>query len=114
MRGIFRKRPCFHRYEYILDVRILLNYFDSLSANEQLSLKILSKNAVTLLALLTAQRIQTLHLLCLADIVLNDSECRIVIRTLLKQTKPGIHQKEIVLPVYPGNKKLCVVANLQV
>ena len=109
LRGVFVMRPSFPRYQSIWDASVVLRSFDSMESNSQLSLRHLSYKAVTLLALLTAQRVQTLHVLMLDDIVLTDTECHIAVRRLLKQTRPGRHLSEIVLPAFPSNKNVCVV-----
>ena len=65
---------------------------------------------VTLLTLVRAKRIQTLHLLSISNNV-----CLIAFRSLLEHNRPGIHQpcSCITLLSYSQYVKLCVVSALQ-
>ncbi|XP_038062756.1 uncharacterized protein LOC119733242 [Patiria miniata] len=112
MKGVFNCRPSFPRYKTIWDVGVLLNFLKSLGSTNELSLKLLSKKVVTLLALVTAQRIQTLHLICIDDVLISDKECHLRIGSLLKQSRPGVHQADLVLPIFSENPDLCIVTNL--
>lgn len=62
-RGIFKLRPKKPKYEEVWDPCIVLNYLSTLYPNTSLSLEVLTKKMVTLLALVTAHRVQTLSLI---------------------------------------------------
>ena len=61
-----------------------------------------------LFLLLTAQRCQTLHLVCINDIRIKPDSVVVSTPHLLKQTKPGHHLSDIILRSYPTNSNLCI------
>ena len=63
MRGVFNMRPTLPRYKEIWDVSKVLLYLKSLPPVKQLTLKMLTLKLVMLIALVTAARGQSLHLL---------------------------------------------------
>lgn len=88
---------------------MLLNFLKSQSAVEKLDLKMLTFKTVTLLTLLSAQRIQTVHLLDIRNVDLSESIVKISVGDKLKQTRPGYHPHELEFPAYPPHKNLCPV-----
>ncbi|MES9879302.1 MAG: tyrosine-type recombinase/integrase [Sedimenticola sp.] len=108
MRGVFNKRPSLPKYASIWDPDIVLQYFVSLG--EELTLLQLSQKVCILLAILTGQRGQFIHLLNVEDIQILHDKLYITIPRLLKQSRPGYHQENIVLSEYPSDRKLCVVS----
>ena len=71
------------------DVGILLNYFKEQKPNIDLSLKDLTLKLCALLLLATAQRIQTVHLICLSGVEFKKEECVLYIMDKVKHTRPG-------------------------
>ena len=61
MKGVFQEKPSLPRYTVTWDPALLLNFLKSQSPVEKLDLKMLTFKTVTLLTLLSAQRIQTVH-----------------------------------------------------
>ena len=80
---------------------------------ERLTLKELSSKLVTLLAILSGQRCQTLHCLSLEHMTLTDHKCVFRINTLIKQSRSGKHLAPIELLGYEGNPSLCVLHTLK-
>ena len=64
---------------------------------------------VTLLTLLSAQRIQTVHLLDIRNVDLSESIVKISVGDKLKQNRPGYHLHELEFPAYFPDKSLCPV-----
>ena len=60
MKGIFHVRPPKPRYEFIWDTELVLNFLKNLNPSE-ISLKLLTLKTVTLLTLLSGQRVSTIH-----------------------------------------------------
>ena len=60
LKGVFRLRPPKRRYNFIWEPKVLLDYLESLGENRNLSLMDLSIKTASLLALITAHRLQTL------------------------------------------------------
>ena len=63
MKGVARNRPTLPRYQCIWDVNVVFNMFRQQPLARYLSLYDLTLRTVTLLALVSAQRCQSLHLL---------------------------------------------------
>ena len=63
MRGVSRERPTMPRYQYIWDVNVVFDMFRIQPFAQFLSLYDLTLRTVTLLALVSAQRSQTIHIL---------------------------------------------------
>lgn len=78
-KGIFRIKPVFPKYSTTWDPSVVLEYLSRFYPNNTLSLEILSKKLVVLLALATGQRSQTLSLIKLSNIVINDAKIIITI-----------------------------------
>ncbi|XP_021365911.1 uncharacterized protein LOC110458506 [Mizuhopecten yessoensis] len=113
MKGIFHARPALPRYSTTWSVSLVLQYIQTLSPVHTISLRFLSLKLVMLLALLTGQRCQTLHLIDIRNITVTESQVTIVIGDLLKQSKPGRHLPPIVLCAFPTDSSLCVVTVLK-
>lgn len=108
MRGVFVLRPALPRYNVTWDVNIVLKYLKSLSPLSSLSLLQLSHKLVMLLALLSGQRGQTLHLIDIRNIHFQENSVKIVIGDTLKTSNAKTHLGEIELMKYDVDKDLCV------
>lgn len=108
MRGVFNLKPPLPRYEEIWDVKPVLNLLRSWSPCKVLSLKKLTIKLVVLLALVTAQRVQTLQLLSIENMKCHNEKVVFFITDLLKQSRPGHLGATIELFGYPTDRKLCV------
>lgn len=86
MKGIFEIKPNLPRYNCTWNVDKVLLYLKTLSPLEDLSLLQLSRKLVTLLALGTGQRCQTLYLMDLRNIEACDVYIKVRIGDLLKQS----------------------------
>ena len=112
MRGIFNLRPSLPKYTHIWDVNLVFAHLKTYRTADQISLKYLTLKTVTLLALLTAQRCQTLHKLNLSTLQILPGRVRLSITTPLKTTRPGKHLDPIELRAYPDDPSLCIVEHL--
>ncbi len=79
----------------------MLRYFVSLG--DELTLLQLAQKVCMLLAILTGQRGQFIHLLRVEDIQIIHDNMHITIPGLLKQSRPGFHQENIILRAYLRN-----------
>ncbi|CAC5410279.1 unnamed protein product [Mytilus coruscus] len=113
LKGIFNLKPSLPRYQRTWDVEVVLKYLKTLTPVYMLSLRVLSYKLVTLLLLLTGQRLQTIHSLDLDDITVTDSNISIDVRSLLKCSKPGRHLQPIELPAFIEDNSLCIVTVLK-
>ena len=112
MKGVFNARPSLPRYASIWDPDVVLRYLSRLAPSRRIPLKTLTRKVATLLALLTVQRVRTLHLIRLKNISVTDDYVQIVIDAKLKTSRPGFHLEPIVLKKYNVNKHLCIVRYL--
>ena len=111
MKGVFEKRPSLPRNNVTWDTSVVLNYLRTLSPLAKLTLKMLTLKTVTLVALLSAQRAQTIHLLSLEHMTASSSY-KFRIPHPIKTTKPGKHIQELELAAYPEDETLCIVTTL--
>ena len=111
MKGVFEIRPSLPRYNCTWNTDFVLKYLKSLSPLENLSLihVQLSKKLVTLFALTTGQRAQTLHVFDTRNIDSSSAQLKIRIGDLLKQSTPSNHLSELFISEYVVDKDLCVV-----
>lgn len=111
MKGIFQSRPPLPRYCKTWDVNLVLQYIGSMGNSQELSLKDLTLKLVMLVALTTAQRGQSLHLLDTQNMVQEETAYTFMLNSNLKQSKPGRSTSELVIKLnaYPHDRNLCVV-----
>ena len=113
LKGVYTKRPPTPRYEYIWDVRIVLNYLRKQSPASSLNLKQLTLKLVMLIALVTAQRSQSIHKLRLDEMQFKGSTAVFQITGLIKQSRPGRTGLTVRLPAYPADRRICVYTYLK-
>lgn len=115
LKGIFNANPPKPRYQSTWEVSRVLDYLCSMAENYQLSLFHLSQKLVSLVALVTAQRTQTLNHLDISFMHISDDRAVFQVMDVLKTTTPkkGIAKQIVELPSFPSNKKLCVLLTLK-
>lgn len=106
LKGVYRLRPPAPKYQNTWDPTTVLTFLNQ-SPNESLSLKDLSHKTITLLALASAQRIQTLSLIKIKNIIFETEKLIIKIEDLIKTSKPGLSSPLIVLPFIKENPNIC-------
>ena len=115
MKGVFEQRPSLPRYQETWDVSLVLDLLRSWVPLNTISMKKLTLKLSMLIALTTAQRCQTLHLIKINDIVIQDTGSIIVyIGDKVKQSKPGLKQIKLWLPKCSEDKNNCVATTMQV
>jgi hypothetical protein len=112
LKGVFEQRPPTARYSVAWDVNKVLLYLKKLAPCSKLSLRELTLKLTMLLALVTAQRLQTLQGL---DINCLTKGRSFVFRfpVPLKQQKPGQKAPCVELHPYPPDRRLCVITVLR-
>ena len=109
LKGIFKLRPSLPKYTSTYDPDIILDYINELPANNQLNLELLTKKLVTLLALLSGQRCQSISYLETQQSALINGVYCFYIPKVLKTTKPGHHLHALEFHQYVPNANICVV-----
>lgn len=112
-KGVFKIKPSRPKYNDTWDPSVILNHIQNWSPNSSLNLEKLTKKLVILLALTTAQRIQTLSVIRLSNIEFTDTGVKITITDFLKTTTPCKDQVVIKLPSLDMNPEICPVSTLQ-
>ena len=113
MKGIFNVRPSLPRYAAIWDPDVVLNFLSRMAPRKRLTLKGLTTKTAMLFALLTAQRVQTLHLIKLDNVSFTDDHVQIVFSDLLKTSRPNWHLEPIVFAKFDVCKSLCIFRYLR-
>ena len=111
MRGVYISRPTQSRYTTIWDVKVVLDYFRQWKDNKELSLKELSLKTTTLVALVSAQRVQSLHKLDV-DCMTRENDRMAFKFDLLKQSIASVKSPIMELCAYSENPEICVVKTL--
>ena len=113
LKGVFELKPSLLCYSAIWDVGTVLLFMQTTPAAQNMTLKNLTKKLTTLLALITAQRCQTLAKLDIQ--FMQDISDKLVfnIRGKLKTTRPGKHLDPIKIVPYANDTKLCPVLHIR-
>lgn len=113
MKGVFRLRPPAPRYDSTWDTNVVLNYLSQKWPNDSLNLETLSKKTLTLLALVTAHRVQTFSTIKLNNITVKpDTEVIIKIPDRIKTSKLNSFQPLLKLPYYNQRPEICPAIEL--
>jgi hypothetical protein len=107
MRGIFQIRPTVSRYNEIWDVNIVFDYIRDMNDNERLSLKQLTLKTVSLMALISSQRVQSIHNICLSSMSVDDAKYVFYLGRI-KQSRPSFKSLYMTLSKFPDEEKLCI------
>ncbi|KAJ8976567.1 hypothetical protein NQ317_016361 [Molorchus minor] len=98
------------KYKSTWDPQQVLQFFLENSSHD--SLKFLSCKLVTLLALATGERLQTISLIKCSNITFPESGATIRIPDIVKTSRPNFHQPNLSLPYFTRNPRLCVASCL--
>lgn len=110
-KGVYMLRPSRPKYDNTWDPAIVLNYLRKL-CNDNLSLELLTQKLVTLLALATGQRLQTLWLIDIDNIYSSDSKIEIAISKRTKTSARNKTQPLMQLPFLDSDYNVCVARTL--
>lgn len=114
MNGIYHLRPLKPKYNFTWDPAIVLSYLKTLYPNETINLKLLTIKLVTLMALATGHRAQTISLINIDNIILSSEGVTIKIPDRIKTSRKGALKPLLVLPFFPSCKQICVANTLKV
>ena len=90
-----------------------LSYLSSLQKPTQSSLKSLTLKLAMLIALVSAQRGQSLHMLDIQFMKEGDSFFEFALPEHIKQSRPGYKVPSVLLQAYPADQSLCVFTHLK-
>lgn len=112
-KGVYRMKPPTSKYNTTWNPNAVLDYLTNYFPNDSITLKDLSLKTVTLLALASAQRMQTLSLIKMKNIIFDSEKITIKIDDLIKTSRPGVEQPLIVLPYIKENPRVCPALTLK-
>ena len=113
MKGVFNLRPVRMKNVCIWDVSIVLHYLRKLSPVNTLSLQDLTYKLVMLIALTNATRSQTIKFLNIDYMEKLKDQYLFHFDVLLKQTRPGYKNPDVILKAYPIDRRTCVMTVLK-
>lgn len=113
VKGVFNLHPPAPRYKEVWDIRLVLDYLRTLSPIASLGLRDLTFKLCMLIALLSAQRVQTLSLLRIDNMKLRANSVIFTVEELVKQSKPGNTGITLNLKAYPPDRRLCILRVLK-
>ena len=100
LKGIYHNRPPKPRYAFIRDSDKVIHYLSTLK-NEDLDFKMLSYKCVSLLTLLSGQRVSTLHKFKCSSLLLTEHLAQFQVVDLLKHSTPHHKPQPVSFPCYP-------------
>ena len=109
MRGVSQFAPVRPNIQGIWDPIVVLELFRRWKPNQSLSLLDLTRKCVVLIALVTAQRVQTLGVLSIKNMTITTQVIAFMVEDRLKQTVEDRETPLIYLPRIPDSK-VCVWA----
>lgn len=109
MKGVFHMQPPVPRYVSTWDPDVVLQLLKTWSPASTVDFSLLTFKLAVLILLVSAQRIQTLALLDIAFMTVGKSVIRFTIPGLLKQSRPGYKNPEVLLRAYAPDRRLCVL-----
>lgn len=109
LKGVFHMKPRFSSCKYTWNVSTVLKFLKTWSPIENLSLLQLSCKLATLLALLSGQRGQTIHLIDIRNIDFRNGVVVIRFGDLLKSSSDKRHLGEITLEGYTLDSDMCII-----
>lgn len=112
LKGVFRLRPPLPKYNSTWNPNCVLDYLSTRYPNENLSLEELSKKCITLLALTTAHRVQTLSKINIKNIEHFIDKILIKIPDIIKTSRLGSKQPILALPYFRQRVEICPAKTL--
>lgn len=107
LKGVFKTKPALPKYQSTWDPNLVLDHVSNWHPNEDLPTDKITKKLVALLALSTGQRMQTLALISLSNIKVNEKNIEIVISDLIKTSAPGRSMPRLIIPFFPHKVEIC-------
>lgn len=112
LKGVFKLRPTFPKYSMTWNPDRVLLFLSQLYPLTSITLEQLSYKLITLIALSTAHRLQTLHCIRLSNISHLADRVEIIITDLIKTSTPKKEQPKLILPYYEAKPEICVASTL--
>ncbi|KAJ8967699.1 hypothetical protein NQ317_004199 [Molorchus minor] len=112
-KGAYNLNPPQPKYETTWDPEIVLKYIETLYPLENLTLETLSYKLVTLIALISASRMQTISKITIANIAATEKGIEIRVPERIKTSGPKKFQPILIFPEFKERPSLCIVKTLK-
>lgn len=112
LKGVAKSRPPAPRYNTTWDPQVVLDFYKCQPDNSELTLPNLSRKCITLLAIGTAHRVQTFSVLKRSNVNYCDSKMEIFVPDIIKTSKPGRPQPNLILPLFSEEPKVCLMRTM--
>lgn len=109
MKGIFNKRPPVPRYVVTWPVEKVLRYLKIMPDYDRISLKLLTMKTAILVALVSADRGDAIAALTTEFMTIDSVGYHFLVSKPTKSTRPGRGIKQIDLPRFVSDRRICVV-----
>ncbi|OXA45296.1 putative enzymatic polyprotein [Folsomia candida] len=109
IKGVAKMKPPKPRYDVIWDATTVTEYLKTLWPHDQLSISALTEKCVTLLALCTAQRCQTLSKIKISEVKVGHNQIDIFLTDQVKTSGPGKFQPHLILPKFEDHEYWCIM-----
>lgn len=109
-KGIYNLKPPAPKYAATWEPNIVLEYLEKLHPLNALTIEQLAQKLVTLLALTTAHRVQTLANIRIENIQISEQQVEIRITDKIKTSGCHRFQPLLIIPFFKENEKLCVAS----
>ncbi|XP_048000312.1 uncharacterized protein LOC125237355 [Leguminivora glycinivorella] len=106
-KGVFRLNPPNPKYQSTWDTNVVLNYLSNVYPYDNIALADLTYKTCALLAIASAQRMQTISLIKLQNIKIQNDAIVIKISDFIKTSRPGTYQPLIRLPFILERPSVC-------
>lgn len=113
LKGVSNIRPPKPKYSFTWNPDPVLTYLEAWYPLQSLSLKNLTYKLVTLMALTSASRVQTLSLVKLDNINVTFEKIEIKIEDRIKTTAVGRNQPLLIFPYFRDRPQLCVAHTIE-
>lgn len=113
LKGIYKLRPNVPKYASTWDPQIVFQHITQWGPNKDLPLQKITLKLVTLLALCTAHRAQTLASIKVNNVYINSNGIKIVITDIIKTSAAGRDQPILSLPYFNENINICPATTLK-
>lgn len=112
LKGVFKLKPTKPKYNSTWDPSIVLNLLGTWYPNDTIGVDKLTRKLVTLLALTTGHRMQTLSVIKIDNICHNNIGITINITDIIKTSRHGTEQPTLRLPYYNHKPEICPVRTI--
>lgn len=113
LKGVYNKRPSTPKYSTTWDPNPILLYLEKIYPLHVFTIKDITLKLVTLLALTSASRVQTISKIFLQNIMFKRDKIEIKISEKIKTSGPNKAQPFLIFPYFSEKPELCVARTLE-